>query len=77
MNENKISGFNFIIITVISFLYILMVTKFAEIISLQYEETDVQISTYVMIIYFISIIGIICGYIWLNDNEKIKHLIGF
>jgi len=70
MNENKISGFNFIIITVISFLYILMVTKFAEIISLQYEETDVQISTYVMIIYFISIIGIICGYIWLNDNEK-------
>jgi len=71
---DKIGGVNLIIISVISFLYVLLVTKFAEIISTQYSDSDEnsQIGIYVMIIYFISIIGIIAGYIWLNDN-KIKN----
>ena len=73
-SDNKIDGFNFIVISVISFLYILLVTKLAEIISIQYGEGDekLEIGTYVMIIYFISIIGIICGYIWLNEIKDSK-----
>ena len=79
VNLNKISGFNVIIISIISFLYILFVTKLAEIISLQYsnetneyadiENTANKVGTYVMIIYFISIIGIIIGYIWFSKND--------
>lgn len=68
----KIDGFGAVIIGVISFLYVLLITKLAEIISVQYQDENDeknQISVYVMIIYFISIIGIIAGYIWFNDNN--------
>lgn len=76
LNSNKISGFNIIIISIVSFLYILLITKLAEIISVHYYSDDGedneknQISMYVMMIYFISIIGIIVGYIWFNNNDK-------
>ena len=74
----KIGGLNVIIISVISFLYILLVTKLAEIFSSQYcgegfdieEDEKNQIGMYVMIIYFISIIGIIVGYIWFSNNKS-------
>lgn len=72
---DKIGGFNVIVIGVISFLYILLVTKLAEIISLQYtqedsqEDSQEQIGVYVMIVYFISIIGIIVGYIWFSGGS--------
>lgn len=75
---NKIGGLNVIIISIISFLYILLVTKLAEIFSFQYysegldieEDEKNQVGMYVMIIYFISIIGIIVGYIWFSNNNK-------
>jgi RsiW-degrading membrane proteinase PrsW (M82 family) len=50
-----------------------MVTKLAEIISSSDNDVynqETQLGTYVMIIYFISIIGIIVGYIWLSDNKS-------
>ena len=71
--KNNFGGFNFIIISVISVLYILMVTKLAEIISSSDNDVynqETQLGTYVMIIYFISIIGIIAGYILLSDNKS-------
>lgn len=75
---NKISGINIIIIGIISFLYILLVTKLAEIISSQYsietnddlENTENKVGVYVMIIYFVSIIGIVIGYLWLSNNNS-------
>lgn len=71
---NKISGFGVIIISIISFLYVLLITKLAEIISIQYssddDEENSQIGMYVMIIYFISIIGIIVGYVWFNNSDE-------
>jgi uncharacterized membrane protein len=69
-NLNKIGGFNIIVIGIISFLYILLITKVSEIISTQYnlDSNEEQIGMYVMIIYFISIIGIIIGYVWFSDN---------
>lgn len=75
-NLYKISGFNVIVVSIISFLYILLITKFAEIISNQYqqeeskEQSKEQLCVYVMIIYFISIIGIIAGYVWFNNNSQ-------
>lgn len=86
-NSNKISGFNIIIIGIISFLYILLITKLAELISSKYYIMDIdggidaneymnninsenKIGLYVMIIYFISIIGIVIGYIWFNNQNQ-------
>ena len=71
-NTNKMDGINLIIISIISILYILLITKLAEIISIQYntEIVEEQVGVYVMIIYFISIIGIIIGYIWFNNNNN-------
>jgi cytochrome bd-type quinol oxidase subunit 2 len=70
-NFDKIGGFNVVVITIISFLYILLITKLAEIISVKYEEDlEEQIGVYVMIVYFISIIGIIVGYIWFSNNSN-------
>ena len=74
-NLNKIGGLNIIVIGIISFLYILLVTKIAEIISIQYnlESNEEQIGTYVMIVYFVSIIGIIFGYIWFSNNKNSQN----
>lgn len=70
-DSNKIGGLNITIIGIISFLYILLITKVAEIISMQYnsDNIDEQIGIYVMIIYFISIIGIIFGYVWFSNKS--------
>lgn len=81
-SSNKISGINIIIISIVSFLYVLMITKLAEIISSQYytdgnenmdeyeNGIDNKVGVYVMIIYFVSIIGIIIGYVWFSDYDK-------
>ena len=71
-NLNKIGGFNIIVIGVISFLYVLLITKIAEIISIQYnlDSSEDQIGMYVMIIYFVSIIGIIIGYVYFSNGTN-------
>ena len=71
-NLNKIGGFNIIVIGVISFLYVLLITKIAEIISTQYnlDSSEDQIGMYVMIIYFVSIIGIIIGYVYFSNGTN-------
>jgi len=77
-DSNKIGGLNVIVISIISFLYILLVTKLAVIFSSQYysegldneEDEKNQVGMYVMIIYFISIIGIIVGYLWFSNNKN-------
>jgi hypothetical protein len=73
MSKLDINGFNVIIISVISMLFILLVTKLAEIISENTDDSDeTKINTYVMIIYFISIMAIIIGYFYL-DTIKSKN----
>lgn len=74
-NLNKIGGLNIIIIGIISFLYILLVTKLAEIISIQYnlDSEEDKIGVYVWIVYFVSIIGIIIGYVWFSNESNNKH----
>ena len=85
-NKNKISGLNIFIISIISFLYILLITKLAELISYHYSSysnsntdnlqdnlnEENKIGVYVMVIYFISIIGIIVGYIWFDNNSRFQ-----
>ena len=69
INNSSFSGFGVIIISIISALYILLATKLAEIISINEKNDETQIGTYVMIIYFISIVGIICSFIWFKSER--------
>ncbi len=72
-NNSKLGGFNCIIIGLVSILYILMVNKFAQILSMTYDDPDDQVGTYVMIIYFLSIISMVIAYIYFTDNKKSEH----
>lgn len=67
-SDSKLGGLNIILIGIISVLYILLVTKLAEMMSLSYENSENQISVYVTIIYFISIMGMIVGYAYLSGS---------
>lgn len=69
-SDSKLGGLNIILIGVISILYILLVTKLAEMMSLAYENSENQISVYVTIIYFISIMGMIVGYAYLSEAKS-------
>jgi presenilin-like A22 family membrane protease len=72
-NNSKLGGFNCIIIGLISILYVLMVNKLAQVLSLTYENPDDQVGTYVMIIYFISIMSMAIAYIYFNDKKNSEH----
>ncbi len=72
-NNSKLGGFNCIIIGLVSILYILMVNKFAQILSMTYDDPDDQVGTYVMIIYFLSILSMVIAYIYFADNKKSDH----
>ena len=69
-SDSKLGGLNIILIGVISVLYILLVTKLAEMMSLAYDNSENQISVYVTIIYFISIMGMIVGYAYLSGAKS-------
>lgn len=69
-SDSRLSGLNVILIGIISVLYILMVTKLAEIISLGYDEPDSQVSVYVSIIYLISIVGMILVYMNFSEAKS-------
>lgn len=78
--SDKKSGFDYIMIGLVSFLYTLFVVKLADVISSQYSDsastdnvgTGDDIGVYVMIIYMISIIGIIISFFWSSKNDKYK-----
>jgi len=54
---------------IISCIYILLVSKFAELASLNYNQDGNSIENYVMIIYLISIIGLVFVYIFFKDTK--------
>jgi uncharacterized protein YqhQ len=70
-NEESKSNYNGIIITVLTALYILLIFKLASILTANYDEEEQQLKTYVMIIYILSIMGLVIGYIWLKSNSKL------
>ncbi len=69
-SDARLGGINVILICVVSVLYMLLVTKLAEMMSSNYDEADSQISVYVTIIYIISIMGMVIGYVYLSDSKS-------
>lgn len=88
--SDKKNGFDYIMVGLISFLYTLFVVKLADVVSSQYvsslsddgvglglgSETGTnEIGVYVMVIYMISIVGIIISFFWSSKDTKSKHSI--
>ncbi len=69
-SDPRLGGLNIILIGVVSILYMLLVTKLAEMMSTSYDDPDSQISVYVTIIYIISIMGMVIGWKYLSDEKS-------
>lgn len=68
---------NIFLIFVISCVYILLISKISELISLQFDNDNNIIGTYVMIIYIISIMGIAFAYLFLNNDDKSDYVMNY
>ena len=73
--QKKTNNYNGIIITILSILYILLITKLADVMTSHYTDEELQNEHYVMIIYFISIMGLVIGYMWLKENNNGNYII--
>ena len=70
--NDKYNSHNLFIAAIITSIYILLISKFAEVMSFDDDPTTDEkksIGTYVMIIYFMSIIGIIFSYLFFKDDN--------
>ena len=75
--NNSDSKFNIIMIALFILLYILLTNKIADILSNSISDDNERFERYTMYIYFISIMGIIIAYFWIEDikDNKGNHII--
>lgn len=78
MSLTKPKNYNSLVIVVLSTLYILLITKFADIWTSKIEDVEQSTINYVMIVYFLSIVGLIIAYLWIdtsisNGNYVVKQ----
>lgn len=79
-NMNNITGFkpksyNSIFIAILTVLYILFINKIAEMLSSSNADNEEKISSYVMIVYFISIMGLVIGYVWMIEKNNGNYVL--
>ena len=75
--NNSDNKFNIIMIALFILLYILLTNKIADILSNSISDDNERLERYTMYIYFISIMGIIIAYFWIEDinDNKGNHII--
>ena len=59
----------------ISQVSILLIFKLADIMSQSFEEEKEKLERYVMVIYILSIMGLVIGYIWLKEQSNGNYII--
>ena len=69
------TNYNGIVITILTALYILLIFKLASIISSSYQEENEQTKSYVMVVYILSIMGLVIGFVWLKSNSNGNFII--
>ena len=74
INDGK---FNIILIGLFILLYVLLANKVADILSNSIIDENEKLESYTMYIYFISIMGIIIAYFFIEDvtNNKGNHVL--
>jgi hypothetical protein len=72
--EFKPKSYNGIFIVLLTILYILFINKLAEMLSSSSEE-DNKISSYVMTVYFISIMSLVIAFIWITRENNGNYVL--
>lgn len=67
---NSSKNYNSLIIILLTILYILFIVKLADILTSTYNDEDIRLERYVLIVYILSIMGLVVGYIWLYDSSN-------
>lgn len=72
--SDEYTAHNLLVAGIISTIYVLLISKFAEVMSFTDENNSdadhiQSVGTYVMIIYFISIIGIVFSYLYFKEDN--------
>jgi hypothetical protein len=80
--KNSEKKYKILITIVLTILYILLITKISDIISNSNEDEIIKIEKYAIIIYFLSIMGLVVAFFMLNDktnkgNYIIKNSLSF
>jgi hypothetical protein len=75
IKDFKPKNYNGIIISILTVLYVLFVNKIAEMLSNHNINEEDKISSYVMIVYFISILGLIVGCVWITENNNGNYVL--
>lgn len=68
------SQYNGFVIGILTVLYILLITKLGDILTDEYEEEE-RIEKYVMLIYFLSVMGLVVGYMWIKENSNGNYVV--
>lgn len=72
--EFKPKSYNGIFIVLLTILYILFINKLSEMLSSSSEE-DNKISSYVMTVYFISIMSLVIAFIWITRENNGNYVL--
>jgi hypothetical protein len=76
VQEFKPKSYNGLFIALLTVLYILFINKLADMLSLSSNaDEDSKISSYVMTVYFISIMGLVIAYIWINKENNGNYVL--
>ncbi len=71
-SDNK---YNVIMITLFTVLYLLLINKVSDILTISISDENERLESYTMYIYFISIIGLVISYFWLENTNRGNYII--
>jgi hypothetical protein len=70
----KPKTYNGIFIGILSILYILFINKVSDMLSSGSDEPS-KLSSYVMTVYFITIMGLVIGYVWITEQNNGNYVV--
>ena len=74
--EFKPKSYNGLFIALLTILYILFINKVSEMLSSSSSaDEEAKISSYVMTVYFISIMGLVIAYVWINRENNGNYVL--
>ncbi len=78
ITEFKPKSYNGLFIAILTILYILFINKISEMLSSSNSDNvdnEEKISSYVMIVYFISIMGLVVAYVWITEQNNGNYVL--
>jgi hypothetical protein len=71
-SDNK---YNLIMITLFTILYLLLINKVSDILTISIADENERLESFTMYVYFISIIGLVISYFWLENISRGNYIV--